>query len=443
MTKKTVCNILLLCNLPEVGTDANTIFDHILAFTEHSKHKIWLYSNVGKLSPKLDLNKFDVIIFHYSICLLNNYYVSQKSKECLRAFNGLKIAFVQDEYREINKMKFQLQNLKIDVLFSCFPKAEIEKIYPIRELPATSKYQTLTGYVPPKCLNTQYQKPMIERNIHVGYRARKLPFWYGALAYEKWDIVNQWKRNVTRSDIAVDISYHENDRLYGEKWLHFLTSCKTMLGVESGASVMDFTGELEKEVTLHQATHPNDSFFEVQERYLLAHEGRYKLNQISPRCFEAIALKTALVLYEGEYSGILIPDRHYIVLKKDFSNISEVIAKITDDAYLQNMADIAYKEIALNPDFSYQAFIKDVDKIIDLEFEKRNKATVIEPYTQVEFQKAIKSKDISTLLKKQLMKTFKQLPPYLQVTLRVCRRPTVFAKIIALRIKGSFSRVIN
>ena len=121
-------NILLLCNLPELGADANTILDHILAFTEHSKHKIWLYSNVGNISPKLDLNKFDVIIIHYSMCLLNNYYISKQSKDRLRAFNGLKIAFVQDEYREINNMISQLQYLKIDVLFSCFPKIEIEKI---------------------------------------------------------------------------------------------------------------------------------------------------------------------------------------------------------------------------------------------------------------------------------------------------------------------------
>ncbi|MBI2791910.1 MAG: hypothetical protein HYX61_08125 [Gammaproteobacteria bacterium] len=435
-------NILLLCNLPELGADANAIVDHILAFTEHSKHKIWLYSNIGNISPKLDLNKFDVIIIHYSMCLLNNYYISKQSKDRLRAFNGLKIVFVQDEYREINNMISQLQYLKIDVLFSCFPKMEIEKIYSARELPDTSKYQTMTGYVPSKLLNSQYQKPIVERDIHVGYRARKLPFWYGELAYEKWDIVNQWKKYVSRSDIAVDISFHERDRLYGEKWLHFLSSCKTMLGVESGASVMDFTGELEKQVNLHQATHPKDSFFEVQARYLLLHEGRYKLNQISPRCFEAIALKTVLVLYEGEYSGILVPDRHYIVLKKDFSNISEVIKKISDNAFLQNMADIAYQEIALNPNFSYQAFINDVDKIIDIECEKRIKATVYEPYTQVAFQKAIKSKDISTLIKKELMKAFKKLPPFLQLTLRVLRRPNVFVKNVALRIKGSFSRVI-
>lgn len=431
-------NILLLCNLPELGADANTILDHILAFKEYSKHKIWLYSHIGNISPKLDLNKFDVIIIHYSMCLLNNYYLSQQSKDRLRAFNGLKIVFAQDEYREINNMISQLQYLKVDVLFSCFPKIEIEKIYPIRELPYTSKYQTMTGYIPSKLLNFQHAKPIKERDIHVGYRARKLPFWYGELAYEKWDIVNQWKKNVSRSDISVDISYHEKDRLYGEKWLGFLSSCKTMLGVESGASVMDFTGELEKQVNMHQMMHPKASFFEIQSRYLLAHEGRYKLNQISPRCFEAIALKTVLVLYEGEYSGILLPDKHYIVLKKDFSNISEVITKITDDAFLQNMADIAYKEIALNSDFSYQAFINEVDKIIDFEFETRNKTAVNEFYTQDEFQKAIKSKDILMQLKKQMIKTFKNSPPYLQFILRACRRPNVFVKIIALRIKGHF-----
>jgi hypothetical protein len=145
-----------------------------LVFEEHSKHKIWLYSNIGNISPKLDI---DVINIHYSLCLLNNYYISQQSKDCLRAYNGLKRAFVQDEYRQINDMIFQLQYLKIDVLFICFPKAEIEKIYLTQKLPDTSKYPTMTGFVPSKLLNSHYQKPIVDRHIHVGYRARKLPFW--------------------------------------------------------------------------------------------------------------------------------------------------------------------------------------------------------------------------------------------------------------------------
>ena len=35
-------NILLLCNRPEAGQDANTIVDHIDAFENYSGHNVYL-----------------------------------------------------------------------------------------------------------------------------------------------------------------------------------------------------------------------------------------------------------------------------------------------------------------------------------------------------------------------------------------------------------------
>ena len=50
---------------------------------------------------------------------------------------------------------------------------------------------------------------------------------------------------------------------------------------------------------------------------------------ISPRHFEAAAFRICQVLFEGRYSGVLEPMVHYIPLKKDFSNIDEVIRRIS------------------------------------------------------------------------------------------------------------------
>ena len=52
------------------------------------------------------------------------------------------------------------------------------------------------------------------------------------------------------------------------------------------------------------------------------------MNVISPRCFEAAALRTLMVMYEGEYAGILEAGRHYVELKRDHSNIDEVVSAI-------------------------------------------------------------------------------------------------------------------
>ena len=416
-----------MCNKPNIGQDANTIVDHIEAFEEYSNHHVFLCSNLGTLSKKVDLNKFDVIIIHYSLCLLNNYYISKETKHRLREYKGLKVVFIQDEYRQINKMISELEFLKIDVLFTCFPESEINKIYKDDKLPSVSKYSNLTGYIPHRLTQLSCQTPMHKRFIHVGYRSRKIPFWLGELAYEKSNIVDKWHEFASRDDIKVDVSYHEKDRIYGKKWVDFLSSCKTTLGVESGASIMDFTGELEKMIDNHQLTNPNDSFYSVQKKYLLPYEGQYKLNQISPRCFEAIALKTVLVLYEGEYSNILIPGRHYISLKKDFSNIEEVLASIRDDAFLESIAEVAYQEIGLNPKYSYRSFVEHVDHVISAEFDARSKMKVISSYQKKLFLRDLQHISIKSKLYKQGLMRYQKLSPNLRLVVKgFCKPKSAF-----------------
>jgi len=423
-------NVLLLCNKPKVGSDANTIVDHIEAFEEYSHHHFWLCSNMGDLPSELELNKFDVIIIHYSLCLLHNRYLSPKAKQQLRDYTGLKVIFIQDEYRQIYKIISELAFLNIDVLFTCFPEQEINRIYREDQLPGISKYNNLTGYIPQRLREISHQPLIIDRSVHVGYRGRKTPFWYGELAYEKWDIVEKWKQHASRDDLKIDISYTEKDRLYGQNWINFLSSCKTTLGVESGASVMDFTGELERQVDYYQLVHPREPFRSVQKKYLCEYEGNYALNQISPRCFEAIALKTVLVLYEGEYSKILTPGRHYIELKKDFSNIEAVLSCIRDDAFLQNMADVAYHEIGLNPNYSYQTFVERVDEIIASEFIARAKTKVLTPYEKNAFQRDINTASLKNKLHRFGFERYQKLSPGVRLMVKGMFRPRSLTRYV-------------
>lgn len=398
-------NILFLCNKPKDAADANTIIDHISAFEKYSQHNMMICSNLGDLPGKLDLTRFDAIVIHYSLTLINEYYISAPAKKRLRDFQGLKILFIQDEYRQIFKIITEIQYLAIDVLFTCFPPEEMGKIYDKKALPLLSRYSNLTGYIPERLLNRS-APAIAQRAIDVGYRSRKVPFWLGQLGFEKWDIVEQWKHHVTKKELVVNISYAEEDRIYGDKWVEFLTSCKTTLGVESGASVMDFTGQLQTTVDQHVLAHRKATFQEVQRLYLTPYENQYKLNQISPRSFETIALKTALVLYEGEYSGILVPHRHYIPLKKDFSNIKKVLASIKDTTFLQQMTDIAYEEIALNTEYTYRHFINTVDQVINEEFRVRQKKRASLSYTHKElhalFVPAKKVSAISTSIRTRI-----------------------------------------
>jgi hypothetical protein len=144
-----------------------------------------------------------------------------------------------------------------------------------------------------------------------------------------------------------------------------------MLGVESGSSVFDFDGSLQRSVEEYVAAHPQSNFDEVQRRLLAPYEGRIRQNQISPRCFEAAALRTAMVLYEGEYSKILQPGRHFVPLRKDFSNFPQVLEALRDTAALQRMVDCTYEEVARNPAYSYRTFVRRFDEALDQEFDRR------------------------------------------------------------------------
>lgn len=427
-------NILFLCNKPKVGNDANTIVDHIEAFEQYSQHKIWICSNLGDIPLKLGLEKFDVIIIHYSLCLLHDYFLTAKAKQRIREYKGLKVVFIQDEYRQVNRIIDAFAYMELDAIFTCFPEEEMERIYPQSKLPGTAKYNNLTGYVPERLTQIRGQTPIADRPLHVGYRGRKVQFWLGELAYEKWSIVEKWQEYTQQSNLKSDLSYREHDRIYGANWIQFVSSCKASLGVESGASVIDFTGDLEKNIDYYQMTHPNESFESVQKKFLLSHEGKYKLNQISPRCFEAIALKTVLVLYEGEYSGILEPGRHFIPLKKDFSNISEVVSKLHDNEYLQNMADVAYEEIALNHKYSYQTFIQNFDDIINNEFTARAKKRVAAPYNQSDYDKALQSISLKSKFYKNRLTIFQKLPPSLRLVVKGIFRPKTTLKLFAKQL---------
>lgn len=358
-------DLLLLCNFPPRTGD--TVRDHIHALERYSRHRICVQGvTLGDISPFLDLSRFDGVIIHYTLIACSDDYVSPALRARLKAYNGLKAMFIQDEYRFVNKTVAAMREIGVNLLFTCVPEPEIEKVYPSQELPGVMKVNVLTGYVP-EPLTVREVPPLAQRPIDVGYRGRKLPMWLGRLGQEKWQIAARFEADVARYGFVTDIAYREQDRIYGEGWIDFISRCKAMLGVESGASVFDFTGEIERKVASHLARHPEATFDEVEKLYLAEEEGRIRLNQISPRCFEAAALRTLMILYEGGYSGILVPWRHYVPLKKDHSNMAEIAEVLRNPDRMTEIVDRAYREVALDPRNSF----KDSVAAVDVAMERR------------------------------------------------------------------------
>lgn len=391
-------NILYLSNRPSGDSQAATVKEYLDSLKKFSKHIVYEVSMLGRFPEKIRLEKFDIVMTHYSLSLgpLILHYLGQEFLSELKNFKGLKVAFLQDEYREIKTYWKNLNELKIDLLFSCVPNEEIKKVYPKHEVPNVRVENVLTGYVPADFVKAKVPE-IRNRKIDVGYRTRKMPFWLGKLGKEKWHISEQFDLLAAPLGLCTDLSSDEKDRLYGKAWEHFLINTKCVLGVESGASIIDFDGKLERQVDAYVDKNPNASFEEVHSKFLSSFEGNLRLNQISPRCFEAAALRTVMILFAGDYSGILESDRHYISLNKDFSNFDDVVSRIRDDDYLQKMADTTYKEIACNPKYSYEHFISKIDGILIREFKNRKIKYADEKYTPADFEKDLNSSKIYRL----------------------------------------------
>ncbi|WP_133126952.1 hypothetical protein [Legionella nagasakiensis] len=360
-----VANVLILA---DNNHPANVVQDYINAFLEHSQHNITIWNplNTTEEDFSLFLNDYDVIIIHYSVCVLFEYFLPKYLMNKIIKYNGLKIQIIQDEFRWINRMANRLELLGIDILISSLNTENIKKVYHHYGLRYVKKYHSLPGYVP-NYLLTRNSPPIENRNNHLTYRGRQLHYYYGAVSQEKSTIETYFKEISRKYNLKVNLASKEDERLYGEDWINLIQSSKAVLGVEGGASIFDFDETISLNVNKYLMYYPGVDFSIVAKEVLKPYEGNIIHRTITPRIFEAICLRTALVLYPGSYSNILIPWQHYIPIEKDGANVSVVVERLKDDSYLAEMTDRAYREIALNPELQFKNYISKLDILISNE----------------------------------------------------------------------------
>jgi len=357
-------SILLLYD--DHATHVKTIAEHIEAFQRYTGHDVVLAPAtryipvVDDIQTKLDLSVFDAVVIHYSVRLTFEDYLSQGMAQAIGAYDGPKLLFIQDEYENTEIARRWIERLGVDTVFTCVPLEQVEQIYPRERFPGVDFVGTLTGYVPEDISIDEYALPLVDRPTLIGYRGRHLPYNYGDLAQEKHRIGIETRKRAIKLGLAVDIEVDDSCRIYGKDWYRFLGSCRATLGTESGSNVFDDDGELKRLAEQHRSM----SYENFREMYLKGREGRVRMNQISPKIFEAIRLRTALVLFEGDYSGIVEPDLHYIPLKKDFSNFDDVVKKIQSLDYIEALTERAYRDIIDSGRWSYKVFAEDFSRYL-------------------------------------------------------------------------------
>ena len=383
-----------------------TISDQINSFNKYSKHDI-NFIDQNDFNNIYNINS-DVVVLHQSIMHyiavgLSNFisiieFKESVSKEdfknsinnnahwtnveikrshfChltnfLLSYNGSKFAFIQDEYYDTNLIKMFLQIINVNTVFTCVPNEHIKKIY--NNLNNTGFINNLTGYAPEYNYNII---PIKDRKCDVFYRGRELHYWYGELGQDKMNIGKYMKKYCDEYKLITNIDWDGKNSIYGDEWFKVLGSSKVTLATESGTTIFDLdntilveSNTILKHFPVIQVSMPENPIYTYNEfitKINLKKNEVKNMGQISPKMLEAIMLGTVLVMYEGYYyPGFLIPDVHYIVLKKDYSNINDVINKIKDDDFLQKMSDRAYNDIIKSGLYSYKKFIEIFDKEVE------------------------------------------------------------------------------
>lgn len=337
---------------------------HIAALSTLSQHEVLRFNPVDHpaAAALLDLDEFDVVSIHYSLAVWHERYLPSALAEKLARFRGLTVVFIQDEYRSVDVATAKMRELGVDVLFSCVPPEAVPLVYGAR-LPGVEIITTLPGYVPDDLIGRSVA-PVGERVVDVGYRSRRVPPWLGRLGQEKTEIALGFAARAREHGLRCDISVREQDRIYGEDWNRFLGACRATLGTESGSSVVDFDGTLESRTNEYLAREPEASFEEVERDLLAPHDGKIVINTASPRLFEAAALRTALVLFPGGYSGVVEPWTHYIPLEKDFSNMGDVAERLQSSSFLQELVDRTYRDLIESGRYSLRTLVGEFDDVL-------------------------------------------------------------------------------
>ncbi len=359
---RNVNGILLLYHHP-MKANAPTIMEYVNAFPNHSRFPVYTLNTELGFPAGLENLRFSVLLFHYSLFGMFPYKISNRFYDYIASdTESYKVAIFQDEYHYCQPRFAFVDNYKIDCIYSCYAPRYYDALY-YKNTRVPEVAPALTGYVSDEMveMGRRFTTPFNKRSIDISYRGRELQFYMGRGGREKTEIARGFLARSQGLNLKLDIQIGEDHRIYGEDWYRFLADSKAVLGVESGVSLTDFEDTVRENVTQALRKNPNLTFEEVYEAYLKPYDEKVPVRTISPRHFEAAALRVCQILFEGEYAGVLQPMRHYITLKKDFSNFDQVIRLIKDQDFCLEMVETAYQDLIASGRYSFKHFVEEFD----------------------------------------------------------------------------------
>lgn len=322
---------------------------HLRALDQGPDDIVYLNASDGATGPPRR-GQYDAVVLHTTfLCLRWDPLFGRRRRawSWLGELDCPKIALPQDEYDHAAVLDDWLDELGVDTVYSCFGETTRSLIYPLTSGRARFAF-ALTGYFDRDAAEymAARARPHAERSYDIVYRALQLPYWFGSHGQLKHRIALAVSERAPAHGLRTDISTRPEDTIFGYGWLDFVMSGRATVGVESGSSVLDRRGEVQRRIRELLAIDSSLTFEEIDMRMPEGWDA-YAFFAISPRHLEAVMARTCQVLVEGTYSGVLEADRHYIPVRRDLSDLDRALECLGDAALVKTITDRAYEEIYL------------------------------------------------------------------------------------------------
>jgi hypothetical protein len=348
-----------------------TVEDHLYSFRRHGTRD---YSYVNLAVPGLvhpyALARYDAIVWHTSVLAWLRWPPREQQRGLrkraarLRDCASVHVALPQDEFLLSDRVNDFIREFGVSHVFSVAPPSEWPKIYDGLDLRHTTVSRVLTGYLDDATVRRigAILADGRERRIDIGYRTVPGKSYLGRHGAMKVEIADAVRERAEARGLRVDISTRAEDTFFGDDWYRFLASCRYTIGIEGGASILDRDGSVRACVENRLFQDPQATFPELEAACFPGRDGELSLFAISPRHLEACATRTAQILVEGEFGGILRPDEHYLPLRRDLSNLDQVLDAVEQDRDLPAaISDRAHREVVESGSYTYRRLVRDVE----------------------------------------------------------------------------------
>lgn len=370
-----------------------SVADHLYCFERYSRHRIH-YLNLatcGSVEKEVGNFDFDLIIFH-DLLFCGRWSGRQFFEELKRkvAFlqksNATKIAVPQDEFFHADLLCEFIDEFDVQHVFSVSPPDQWQKIYREVNFQKVKFHFVLTGYLDELTLQRieRIREEVSVRRFDIGYRAGgrnwRQASWLGNHGMLKIQIGDLFSELAPNFQLTCDISTRAEDTFLGDAWYKFLLESRYNIGVEGGASILDWDGSIRRKTLAFVAKNPDSTLAEIEQNCFPGKEGTLALFALSPRHLESCATRTGQILVEGKYNGVLKAGVHYIELKKDFSNCGEVLERVKDEQFREKLVDNCYREIVASGSYSYRTFVKNIVDTALQDFSEKAKPNAAEVF---------------------------------------------------------------